>query len=260
MGEHEVPTNSSDSAGFPWQGRSFEQHSEDFAGDIGLTPPELADVIARFQAGKATHQEVADIFSSARVLIPLLTVAGEVGETPDGRIVDKTQELSIVTVQAPDGRNVLPVFSSVEAMKHWNPDARPVPNYGRTAALAALNDGNELLILDPTHPNTEFGFRRPILWAIANGEARVPCWRDDEVLSEFERSIQNEEAVRSVTLDCGDREARLVSPELIVLLELEAGLNQAQLAQLLERLQARWAASQTIAERVDSMTVRVTAA
>jgi hypothetical protein len=260
MGEHSHPEHAADSAGVPWEGRSFGQHSDEFANDSGLTPPELAEAIAQFRLGAVTHQHVSQIFASSRVLVPLLAVAGEVGETPDGRMVDKTQELSIVTVEAPDGRKVLPVFSSVEAMQRWNPDARPVPNFGRTVAIAALSDGNDLVILDPTNPSTQFGFRRPTLFALSNNTTHVSCWEDPDVRREFEQSISAERAIHSIQLTSGDTEADLASPELEVSLRLSPGLGQRDVDELLTRLQVRWAASETIAERVDSLTVRLTAA
>ena len=78
---------------------------------------------------------------TCRFLIPLVAVAGETGLTDDGHVVDKTQELSIITVAGPDGRAVLPVFSSVDTMRHWRPDARPVPADAVRVALAAAATG-----------------------------------------------------------------------------------------------------------------------
>ena len=60
--------------------------------------------------------------------------AGETGTTADGLTVDKTQELSIVTVTGPDGRAVRPVFSSVDAMKTWNPETEPA-NCGKLSMM-----------------------------------------------------------------------------------------------------------------------------
>lgn len=260
MHDHSQPHNTADSAGAPWEGRSFEAQNDVFANDAGDTPPELANVLANFRAGTAAQAEVLAVFAATRVLIPLLTVAGDVGETADGRTVDKTQELSIVTVQAPDGRKVLPVFSSVAAMNRWNPEARPVPNFGRNVAVAALDDGNDLVILDPTSPETEFGIRRPALWAMVQDAPYKPCWLDDAVTAEFTTSIAAEPHVRAISLASGDTDARLLQPELQVTLTLEPGLSQAALAEVVERLQARWGASTSIAERVDSMMLRLSAA
>lgn len=257
---HAQPENTADSAGFPWAGRSFDQHDSTFADDHGELPEELGAVLSAFRAGEASIPEVLAVFDRSRLLIPLLTVAGDVGETPDGRIVDKTQELSIVTVKAPDGRSVLPVFSSVAAMRRWNPSARPIPNIGRQVVQAVLDDGNDLVILDPGSAETEFGIRRPALWALAEQRAYVCPWDDPEVREAFERTVHDEPAVTGVALATGDPEARLLHPELAITLSLESGLTQDALNALLERVQQRWSASDSIAERVDSLSLRLVSA
>src|SRR5690606_14137168 len=93
---------------------------------------------------------VVDAFRNARLLIPLVAEAGDEGVNDRGVRVDKTQELSIVTVGGPDGRAVLPVFSSVATMAAWNDAARPVPADGRRVALAAASEGTDLVVIDPT--------------------------------------------------------------------------------------------------------------
>lgn len=215
-------------------------------------------MLAAYRSGHAAVEDVLGVFARSRVLIPLLTVAGDLGETPDGRIVDKTQELSIVTVHAPDGRSVLPVFSSVTAMHRWNPEARPIPNFGRSVAMAALEDENDLVILDPATDETEFGIRRPALWSIAQEAPYTPPWRDDEVLAAFRKSVRDEPSVTRIAIESGDPHSRLHTPEVRVVFELTAGLTKNALDELLARVQQRWAQSNVIAERVDSMTLRVT--
>ncbi|NJI21359.1 SseB family protein, partial [Aeromonas veronii] len=93
-----------DSAGVPWEGRSFEPNPH--AADDGSADPALLAALLRFRAGEGSQVEVVDAFRAARVLIPLIAEKGEEGVAPSGLAVDKTQELSIVTVAAPDGRRV----------------------------------------------------------------------------------------------------------------------------------------------------------
>jgi hypothetical protein len=163
-----------------------------------------------------------------------------------------------VTVEGPDGRNVLPVFSSVAAMQAWNPAARPVPADGARVALAAASEETDLVVLDPTS-ETEFVIRRPALWAIAKSQPWIPSHLDPEVFEAFAQSISTELAVQDVHLIAGDPDARLVGPELIVSLELAEGLTQEELDAVLARLAHRWAASDTVAVRVDSLRVKLIA-
>ncbi|MET1044601.1 MAG: SseB family protein [Microbacteriaceae bacterium] len=243
-----------DSAGVPWEGRHFESNTH--STDDGSAPQPLIDAIASFHAGQATEAAVVDALRESRLLIPLVAHLGEEGTSESGHKIDKSQELSIVTVAGPDGRNVLPVFSSVAAMQRWNRQARPVPADGIRVALAAASENTDLVVLDPLS-DTEFVVRRPALWAIAQGKPWLPSYRDAEVADAFTGSVASEPSVVEVRLAPGDPNARLTGAEVLVCLTLIDGLSQGSLTDLLQRLQADWATSTVIAERVDSMTVRL---
>lgn len=251
--DHASP-NQGDSAGVPWEGRSFE--SNPHAADDGSADPALLDALLRFRAGEGAQTEVVDAFRTARVLIPLIAEKGEEGVAPSGLAVDKTQELSIVTVAAPDGRRVQPVFSSVEAMQRWDATARPIPVEATRAALAASADDTDLIVLDPTS-DTEFVFRRPAVWAIAQGHGWEPSFLSPEVFGALQASVAHELAVIDVAVAAGDADARLRGPELIVILELVDGLEREVLDAVLARLAQRWAADDRIAVLVDSLTVKL---
>ena len=246
-----------DSAGQPWAGRSFGETA--FADDDGSAPPELLAALQRFRERSGEEATVVDAVRGARLLIPLVAQLGERGVNDHGVTVDKSAELSIVTVAGPDGRNVLPVFSSVEAMQRWNPKARPVPADGVRVALAAADEGTDLIVLDPTS-ETEFVIRRPALWSIAQSLPWTPSHSDPDVAGAFEHSISGESAVAGISLAAGDPDASLRGPELVVQLAITPGLDQSALTELLERLQSRWAASELIAARVDSLAVKLIAA
>ncbi|MEY3316891.1 MAG: hypothetical protein RLZZ503_93, partial [Actinomycetota bacterium] len=153
-----------DSAGVPWAGRSFDINP--YSGDNGEADPQLIETLIKFRAKEVGPEEVLVALGQARLLIPLIANLGESGEGAHGQTVDKSADLSIVTVLTPDNQKALPVFSSVAAMNHWNPEARPVPNDGRKVALAAASEGNTRLVLDPMS-ETEFVVRRPGIAAIA---------------------------------------------------------------------------------------------
>ena len=243
-----------DSAGVPWEGRHFEHSAS--SDDDGSAPEKLVEAIRRFRAGDLGEADVVDALRDSRLLIPLVAVLGADGLTERGH--DKSQELSIVTVEGPDGRTVLPAFTSVEAMSRWNAKARPVPATAGRVALAAASEDTDLVVLDPTS-GTEFVIRRPALWALAQSRPWVPSYADTVVLSAFMDAAEPEPAVIAVQLAPGDPGSRLAGSELIVQLSLAPGLDQAALDAVLARLQERWAASEAIAERVDSMRVVLSA-
>lgn len=249
--------NLGDSAGQPWAGRSFTEnpHSD----DSGEADPVLLGALTAFHEGRASQADVVDALRSARLLIPLLAELGDEGlNTADpadaGKRIDKSQELSIVTVAGPDGRTVLPVFSSVAAMGRWNSTARPVPADGIRVALAAASEQTDVVVLDAAS-ETQFVVRRPALWAMAKQEPWVPAAESADVAVEFERSAEGEPVVVNVAIEAGDPQAVLAGPELIVRLTLQPGLDATALQELLARLANRWAESELIAASVDSLEV-----
>lgn len=251
--------NQGDSAGQAWSGRHFDAHDTAYAGDDGAIDPRLAAALAAFARGTAPAGAVVEAVRVSRLLVPLLARAGDIGTAPDGHQVDKTQELSIVTLAAPDGRGVLPAFTSTQALQAWNPAARPVPASGPRVALAAASESTELIVLDPGSP-TEFVLRRPAVWALAQGIRWEPSFASSDVARAFQATADAEPSVRALALAPGDPRSRFAGPELVVRLALAPGLTQEQLDGLLRRLTARWAADEVIAAGVDSMTVSLSAA
>lgn len=243
-----------DSAGQPWSGRSFQ--SNPHAGDDGSADPALDAALRGFREGSGDPVAVIDALRTARVLIPLLAEAGDEGVAPSGLTVDKTQELSIVTVAAPDGRRVLPVFSCVQAMSAWDPSARPIPVPGAQAALSVAADDADLIVIDPTSP-TEFVVRRPAVWAIAQNEPWIPAARSPEVYDAIRESIGTELAILDFAVADGDPEARLRGPELQIVLHLTDGIDRTELDAVLARVAKRWAADDRIATLADSVAVKL---
>lgn len=271
-----VPGGAADSGGYPWAGRTFDHHGTEFEGDDGTTPAEWVEAIATVRAlagevrsadnGRSywaavdalaeAHADALQVLSISRLLVPLVTDAGELGVTPEGRTVEKTQELSMVTVAAPDGRAALPAFSSVDAMRRWNADARPIPQPAPQVAVAAAGEGNDIVMIDAGSPELEFGVRRTELQAVALGDRAIPSWADADVLDAVRASVADEPRVTGVQLAPGDPESRLTAAETEVVMQLAPGLDRDDLQHLIARAQQRWAADETIAGRVDSMRVR----
>ena len=247
-----------DSAGVPWEGRSFE--SNPFSNDDGSANPALIEALAEFRANPADPGAVFRAFAASRLLIPLLADLGESGEGAHGQTVDKSADLSIVTVETPDGQTGLPVFSSVESMARWNKTARPVPSDAVRVALAAASEGNTRIVLDPGS-ETEFVFRRPAIKAMALQQEWVPSFLNEAVGRAFAEPIdESEPQVLAIYLESGDPQSRLTGAELQISLKLIAGLNQDEVQALVSRLAEAWSRSEIIAESVDSMQLRLIAA
>lgn len=250
-----------DSAGVPWEGREFEENP--FADDDGTTPEHLKLVLDAFHAlpldsqeRPGLHMNVVDALRVSRFLVPLLAEAGDVGVNSAGLVVDKTQELAIVTVAGPQGQKVLPVFTCVEAMKTWNADARPVPVEARRAALAAAADGAQWMVVDPKSP-TEIVLRRPVVEAIAQGNPWIPNQIDPMLQSVFDDSISDEPFVKAIRLTAGDPDARGFDEELVVQIVLPPSLEQNEVERVIRSLSNKWAQQEIFSQRVDSMRLQL---
>lgn len=243
-----------DSAGQPWQGRHFEPNTN--ADDDGSAPEAFLAARDAFRRGESSLTELVDVIRTCRFLIPLVAVAGETGVTPEGQLVDKSQELSIITVAGPDSRAILPVFSSVAAMTRWRPDARPVPADAVRVALAAASEGTDRIVIDPRSGGDEVVLPRPAVWAIAQGELWTPAVDDAAVLEAVARPAAQHPQIWAVTLVAGDPHARGNGPEVIVRLAVEPGLDAETLRSIMVELSEAWSTDATIALRIDSLSVQ----
>lgn len=253
-GEYMNPNRLSDSAGTPWAGREFDVNN--FAGDDGSAPAKLIEAIAKFHRQEVNAEAVVDELRESRLLIPLLAQLGESEIGAHGQKVDKSAELSIVTVATPDDQNGLPVFSSVAAMQRWNPAARPVPADARRVALAAAAEENTRVILDP-ESDTEFAIRRPAIAAVAQGLNWVHPARNKSVFDEIDRITSQFELFEGFQLEDCDPKSRLHSAELLLQLTLKPGLDQAAVESLMQNFAVKLGESETIAEHVDSLRVKL---
>jgi len=253
-------SSAGDSAGVPWEGRRFE--SNPHSHDDGSADPSLLAALTAFRVGRADQVAVIEAYRTARLLIPLVAEKGDGTDEAAEQIgghglpIDKTQELSIVTVAAPDGRRVLPVFTSVASMSRWDAAARPIPADGVRTAVAASADDTDLIVIDPGS-DTEFVLRRPAVWALAQSLPWEPSFASPEVFAGLHESVGGELAILDLAVEPGDPDARLRGPELVVRLDLIHGLDQSELDAVLARLAKRWAADHRIAVLVDSLTVKL---
>ena len=250
------PNRFSDSACVPWEGRELEENR--FAGDDGSAPKEFLTAIAGFRVGVKGQADVVNALRSSRLLVPLLAKLGESGIGANGLKVDKSAELSIVTVKSPDDQDSLVVFTSVAAMQLWNPSARPVPTDAIRVCLAAASQLSTRVVVDPGS-DTEFVIRRPAIARIAQSLDWQPAELNPEVRTVVGESVANETQVIDFELSSADPEAKLAGAELQVALKLVNGSSPAEVRELLERVSKYWAESEAFALAVDSVSIKLLA-
>ncbi len=60
-----------------------------------------------------------------RLLVPVVATATRLEETVAGLASDKEAEMSVVTLQAQDGRRALLAFTGLDALQSWQPRCSP---------------------------------------------------------------------------------------------------------------------------------------
>lgn len=229
-----------------------------FAGDDGAADPALAAALDRYASGAADLADVVAVLAGCRVLVPVLAeleAADVVVRGGRDHPVDTEASAGVVALRTPDGRTAMPVFSSVAAMTAWHPGARPVPSGARRAALSAAGEGWEVLVLDPGGPVTAV-LPRPAVWALARGDAWRPAVVGGVVDGDVATAVRS--AVTGVPGVVGAHALPGRSAEVAVLLALVRGLDRARLDTTLAEVNARLAADETVATRVDSVELRLT--
>ncbi|WP_148614940.1 SseB family protein [Nocardioides rubriscoriae] len=123
-----------------------------FPDDDGAADPALTAALTAYAADPAQLATALALLQTARLLVPVVAVAGEVEVDAQGLAHDKTSDMAAVLVQGPDGRRGLLAFTGIETLGAWDPQARPVPVPARQAALAAVQDGADALLVDLAGP------------------------------------------------------------------------------------------------------------
>lgn len=231
-----------------------------FAGDDGTADPALVEVLARHAAGRAPLADVVAALAPTRVLVPVLAeleVADVVVHDGHEHTVDKEASAGIVALRTPDGRTALPVFTGVAAMTRWRSDARPVPTAVPRAALSAVAEGWEVLVLDPAGPVT-VTLPRTAVYALAQGLSWQPAVRDGVVADDVRAAVAA--ALAAVPLVVTADAVPGARAEVAVRLALPAGLDRAGLDRVLADVNTALAHDPVVAARVDSLELRVRSA
>lgn len=264
-----------DSAGQPWAGRSLSGNDakiHNFDDDDGTADAGYLAALSDLAAGTGDEAAVVAALATARVFVPILAQLAEEGEAaagPNGDPLhsDKQADMALVTLKAPDGRTAMPVFTSAASLTAWHPEARPVAVYAARAALSAVAEGAELLVLDPGSEVT-FVVRRPAVWALAQQQPWTPSYADPDLAGALGEGAVGFPAVRRVEIHPGGGVASATAdgrrlpgggagPELRVVLYLEDGLDAAGVQSIVAGLNNAWARNEIFAERVDSIEVKL---
>ncbi|MEZ0089738.1 SseB family protein [Streptacidiphilus sp. EB129] len=162
-----------------------------FAGDDGSADPRLAEALAAHAAGPTAETEgrLLAALVGARLMVPIVAILGEAETNDQGLTQEKSSDMAVPTVQAPDGRKGLPAFTSLDALARWRADARPAPVPAQQAVQAAWSEQADALLIDLAGPHF-YELSGAAMRAVAESRARIDPLHDPEVA----------EAIRAVLL------------------------------------------------------------
>lgn len=255
-----------DSAGQSWSGRDLSGDGNplhQFDADDGEPDPAYVAALAALKSGNGDEQGVHRALAQARVFVPVVATLAAGGIGAHGFAEDKEADMALVTIKAPDGRPALPVFSSVDRLRSWHAQARPVAVYAPRAALSAVAEEAQLLVVDPGADLT-FVLRRPAMWALAQQRHWTPSYADESLLPVLQAAADADPAIVGLTAAPGRGVASRASdgsvvagggpgPELRIEVAVAAGTGREQVAGVLQRLQGALGAHPEFAARVDSL-------
>ncbi|MGP5316581.1 SseB family protein [Arthrobacter rhombi] len=257
-----------DSAGQSWAGRDLSGEGNPlhhFDDDDGAPDAGYLEAIGALKAGTGTEREVHAALAHARLFVPVVATLAEGGIGEHGFTEDKEADMALVTITAPDGRPALPVFSSVDLLQAWHEQARPVAVYAPRAALSAVAEKAQLLVIDPA-AETTFVLRRPAMWALAQQQEWTPSYADEALLPLLQAAADADPAIRGITAAPGRGVASRTAdgtvmagggpgPELRVEISLRAGMAREDVQATVGRLQRVLGADADFATRVDSLEI-----
>jgi len=125
----------------------------EYVDDDGTADPALAAALAAHAGATAPYPAVLAALASARLLVPVVAVLGEVEVGDDGLARDKSSDMAAVLLTGADGRMALLAFTDLAALTRWDPQARPVPVAAHLAAATAVQEGAAALVLDVAGPH-----------------------------------------------------------------------------------------------------------
>ncbi|WP_035282085.1 SseB family protein [Brevibacterium album] len=238
-----------DSAGVPWGGR--ELHPNPFAGDTGEADAGLLaalEAVAADPLDPQRHRAVLSALAGARLYAPVLPVVTESTVDERGLMHDNASDMAMVRLRSADGREATPAFTDIPSLTAWHPEARPVPIEAERLGAAAVEEGAQLVVVDPGRPHA-FLLRRPALWSFLKQEQWMPAWADAAVAGALRGAAAGHPWIAGIGMGPGSRAVHAQGPEV----RIEVRADAAPAPEELAALQRSLAADAVIAERIDSL-------
>lgn len=229
-----------DSGGQHWSGR--ELSSSGFESDDGSPDPRLRGTL---NTADVAETEVVEALAQSRLLVPIVATATGVDDSGP-LAAESGTEMAVVTLTAPDGQRALPVFTGLDALAAWDPQARPSPVSADRAAQAALAENCDVVLVD-LGSGWQRTLRSSMVWALAQQRPWLPAHTDPVVTQAVSAAAEAEDSCAGVA--CASHESGALRVELA----LRPGLTGEQTNALAARVGERLAADPQVRPRLDGV-------
>lgn len=145
--------------------------------DHGQLLPALGAALEVEELGDRLARVVAAL-GSERLIVPVPVEAhpDQAGGEHRPQDLDPDSQIPLATDER-DGVTAIAVFSSAEALRHWDREARPLALTSQKVAITAIATGVPRLRLDPADQSLLLS--RPAVEALAAGDRWLPGWEDE---------------------------------------------------------------------------------
>jgi hypothetical protein len=197
-----------------------------FGGDDGSADPAVAAALAAFSCGRGSEHDAVMSLVPSRLLVPILAVVADdaaaaagsadpaVADAPGG---EKASEMSIPTLIGHDGRRAVPAFTSLDTLRRWRQEARPVPTGAADVWTAAVAD-DCAVVVDVAGP-VPLAIDGARLAALAGGRPVPPPQEDPDVLAAVRAATAGQAGITGLSLADG-----AAGSDLMVALSVPPGL------------------------------------
>lgn len=182
----------------------------------------MTAVLDAFAAGRDSEHAALTVLASSRLLVPVVAVRADQidrrGEQEQPAVrraaeagaggAEKTSDMALPKLIGLDGRPAIPAFTSIESMRKWQPDARPVPARAQQVCRAAAAESCAVII-DVAGP-VPLPVEGARLAALARGDAVPEPCADADVHEVVAAVLADQPSVAAFELRPGGTERDLI--------------------------------------------------
>ena len=174
-----------------------------FPGDDGAAEPAVLAALTAYAAGQGSEYAALTALARSRLLVPVVALpAGEQAEADD-QGGEKSTEMALPTMVAPDGSRAILAFTCLDALQRWRSDARPVPVPAASAWLAGTQEA-DAVVIDVAGPVT-LAVDGARLAALAAGRPVPLPHQDPEVLAALQAALECEPLIVAAAVTTPDQ-------------------------------------------------------